>query len=77
MDTHNKTFHSKNKWDNSSLTATPARDIIIANTRRVVCSVCGKLIGQAIPGEEFIGTIRYCPRCKEYRRIEVNTVTVP
>ena len=76
MDTHNKTFHSKNKWGNSSLTATPARDIIIANTRRVSCGVCGAAIGGAIPGCDVSGSLYYCRKCKGFRRV-VNTVSEP
>lgn len=77
MDTHNKTFHSKNKWDNSSLTATPARDIIIANTRRVVCSQCGLPIGRVKEDAYPNGALFYCRKCKGYRIANVNTVSVP
>lgn len=65
------------KPEESVLTASPARDIIIANTRRVVCSQCGLPIGRAITGESQAGTLYYCRKCKGYRRVEVNTVTVP
>lgn len=65
------------KTEESVLTAAPARDIIIANTRRVVCSQCGLPLGRAIDGKSQAGSLYYCRKCKGYRRIEVNTVTVP
>lgn len=65
------------KTEESVLTVTPARDIIIANTRRVVCPVCGKLIGRTLPEAKPNGVLYFCPRCSGYRRVEVNTVTVP
>lgn len=77
MDTHNKTFHSKNKWDNSSLTAIPARDIIIANTRRVNCPGCGFQIGRVIPGENTSGALYYCRRCRSYNLVKFNNHAVP
>lgn len=76
MNTHNKTFHKENKTDDRILTATPARDIIIANTRRVVCGICGKAIGGAIPDGDVSRALYYCRKCKGFRRI-VNTVTEP
>lgn len=65
------------KTEESVLTAAPARDIIIANTRRVVCSQCGLPLGRAIDGKSQSGSLFYCRKCKGYRRVEVNTVTVP
>ena len=43
------------KNEESVLTAAPARDIIIANTRRVVCGVCGAAIGAAMPDKATAG----------------------
>ena len=61
----------------SYLSTTSSNDIIIANTRRVVCSQCGLPLGRAIDGESQSGSLYYCRKCKGYRRVEVNTVTVP
>lgn len=77
MNTHNKTFRKENETDTSVLTATPARDIIIANTRRVVCSQCGLPIGRIQKGANPEGALYYCRKCKGYRTAEVNTVSVP
>lgn len=70
MNTHNKTFRKENETDTSVLTATPARDIIIANQIRVECSVCGKTIGGAIPGKNPTGIVLFCRRCGGFRRVE-------
>ena len=77
MDTGRRTFCKENKKDSSELTAFPARDIIIARQRRVVCAVCGKTIGGAVPGEDPTGSIFYCRICHGYRRVKVNTVPEP
>ena len=76
MDTHCRTLVNRNKADVSVLTATPARDIIIANTRRVACGVCGAAIGGAIPGCDVSGSLYYCRKCKGFRRV-ANTVSEP
>ena len=65
------------KTEESVLTAAPARDIIIARQRRIVCSVCGKTIGGAVPDGDPTGSIFYCRVCHGYRRVKVNTVTAP
>lgn len=64
------------KTEESVLTAAPARDIIIARQRRIVCSVCGKTIGGAIPDGDVSGSLYYCRKCKGFRRV-VNTVSEP
>lgn len=64
------------KTEESVLTAAPARDIIIAKTRRVVCGVCGAAIGGAIPDGDVSGSLYYCRKCKGFRRV-VNTVSEP
>ena len=65
------------KTEESVLTAAPARDIIIANTRRVICPDCGLMIGRVMIRETTDGALYYCRKCKGYRRVEANTVTVP
>ena len=77
MDTVQKTFCSENKKALPVLTAIPARDIIIANTRRVVCGVCGAAIGAALPGRSTAGSLYYCRKCRGFRRVKPNTVTEP
>lgn len=77
MDRHNKTFCGEKKPDASVLTAAPARDIIIAKTRRVVCSVCGLPIGRVQEKANPEGALYYCRKCKGYRLAKVNTVSVP
>ena len=77
MDTGRRTFCKENKKDSSELTAFPARDIIIANTRRVVCGVCGAAIGAALPGRSTAGSLYYCRKCRGFRRVKSNTVTEP
>lgn len=77
MNRGQKTFCSENKKDLPLLTAIPAHDIIIANTRRVVCSQCGFLIGRAKIGASTAGTLYYCRKCKDYRLIVSNTDPVP
>lgn len=77
MDRAQKTFCSENKKALPVLTAIPARDIIIARQRRVVCGVCGKTIGGAMPGCDPTGSIFYCRICRGYRRVKVNTVPEP
>ena len=77
MDTVQKTFCSENKKASPVLTALPARDIIIANTRRVVCSQCGLPLGRAKIGESTAGALYYCRKCKGYRLVKDNTVPVP
>ena len=65
------------KTEESVLTAAPARDIIIANTRRVVCGVCGAAIGAAVPDKVTAGAPYYCRKCKGFRQVKTNTVTEP
>ena len=77
MDTGRRTFCKENKKDSLQLTAFPARDIIIANTRRVVCSQCGLPLGRAKIGASTAGALYYCRKCKGYRLVKVNTVPVP
>lgn len=77
MNTHNKTFCNENKCSKSALTAIPARDIIIANTKRVDCPGCGFLIGRVIPGENPSGALYYCRRCRSYNLVKVDNPTVP
>ena len=77
MDKRNKTFCSEKKSELSVLTASPARDIIIATTRRVVCSQCGLPIGRVKEGAYPNGALFYCRKCKGYRIAQVNTVSVP
>lgn len=77
MDTHDKTFCNEKKTGKLVLTAFPARDIIIANTRRVVCSQCGLPIGRVKKDANPEGALYYCRKCKGYRIAQVNTVSVP
>lgn len=65
------------KSKENQLTAAPARDIIIANTRRVICSQCGLPIGRVQNGANPTGALYYCRKCKGYRLANVNTVSVP
>lgn len=77
MDTGRRTFCKENKKDSLELTAFPARDIIIANTRRVVCGVCGAAIGAALPGRSTAGSLYYCRKCRGFRQVKTNTVPEP
>ena len=52
------------KTEESVLTVTPARDIIIANTRRVICPDCGLMIGRVIIRETTDETLYFCRKCK-------------
>ena len=61
----------------SYLSTTSSNDIIIANTRRVVCGVCGAAIGAAVPDKVTAGALYYCRKCKGFRQVKTNTVTEP
>ena len=65
------------KTEESVLTVTPARDITIANTRRVICPDCGLMIGRVMTRETTDGALYYCRKCKAYYHAKVKISSVP